>query len=356
MGKRDPALRPEFADPAAFKRAGWVFQMLSEYFEGDKRRAIDFMRAHCACTIVMPTMPLIERIALEHEILRGVTRDPSARNLSRIADLHNTERRAISKLVVNSTGMGIAERRASATSPLENNIHADPPKADTARQLAAPPTVLDVPTGPLIRENAPSVMLAGAVDQEAQPTRDQSIVKPSRVTIGSHFNMLTVVARIAPTIDPKTGKRQSRWECVCDCGATTHVRQSALRIKGQRSCGCTRWPPKIKIGEHFGVWEVIGRAPPLIKRGVKIKCWKVRCHCGSERDVRQGNLLNGNSNSCGMCTRYLRRGTKKKAAAPKAEPPALSAANHHDTAITVSETPVPMSEVIEADERSPCEW
>ena len=57
--------------------------------------------------------------------------------------------------------------------------------------------------------------------------------------IGQKFGRLTVIQKHPLCyITPSTGKRQSRWECRCECGNTTVVVQSQLISGHTRSCGC----------------------------------------------------------------------------------------------------------------------
>ena len=50
---------------------------------------------------------------------------------------------------------------------------------------------------------------------------------------GHRYGRLTAVA--PTTLDPGKGQK---WECLCDCGATTEVYTGALRSGNTRSCGC----------------------------------------------------------------------------------------------------------------------
>jgi len=77
------------------QQASIVLTMLTEYF-GDDRAAIEFMRAHAGASIMVPIMPMIERLALEHQIVRAIKRDPSKASAQCLADLHNVPRKYIS--------------------------------------------------------------------------------------------------------------------------------------------------------------------------------------------------------------------------------------------------------------------
>jgi hypothetical protein len=112
-----PAAKPERPlQPVQY--ATWVLQMLVEYFTSIEEKnpdaaAIQFMRAHAGCTIVVPVMPMIERMAMERSIVKEVTRDPSAEAANRLASLHGLQRRDISKTFRKATGLGVAARRTT---------------------------------------------------------------------------------------------------------------------------------------------------------------------------------------------------------------------------------------------------
>lgn len=64
---------------------------------------------------------------------------------------------------------------------------------------------------------------------------DQSNSVTARYDLtGQRFGRLLVVSYIAST------SGNSRWECICDCGARFKVRGSSLRSGYTRSCGCLR--------------------------------------------------------------------------------------------------------------------
>jgi len=94
--------------PEQLKLAGWVFTMLSEYFQSigaakAGHDAIDFMRSHAGCTIVVPIMPIIERIATEQQIIRTAARDPFASNQS-IAEFHGMPTKDVTTLIRRQLG------------------------------------------------------------------------------------------------------------------------------------------------------------------------------------------------------------------------------------------------------------
>lgn len=64
--------------------------------------------------------------------------------------------------------------------------------------------------------------------------------------------------------------------------------------------------PKIQIGQRFGRWTVLRKAP---MRSHWRSYWFCVCDCGTEREIRQESLQNGKSASCGCLHREI--STKK---------------------------------------------
>lgn len=52
-------------------------------------------------------------------------------------------------------------------------------------------------------------------------------------------------------------------------------------------------------GKEFGRWMVVAEAEPYYNKKEKYRQWVCVCECGRCKVVRQSNLLNGRSNSCG---------------------------------------------------------
>ena len=104
---------------------------------------------------------------------------------------------------------------------------------------------------------------------------------------GQRFGSLTVIRP-----GEKHGKKTT-WVCLCDCGNTSIVVSDNLRSGHTKSCGCLKNQYIKKydlIGQKFGRLTVIG------KDGQKQKCL---CDCGKEISVITGNLIDGNTRSCG---------------------------------------------------------
>lgn len=112
---------------------------------------------------------------------------------------------------------------------------------------------------------------------------------PLRDLTGQKFGHLTVIKRA-----PNKGKKVA-WECLCDCGNTTIVAGNNLTRKEYRTttCGC-RTGRKI-IGEQHGELTII---EDLGIQDSRHRC-KCQCSCGKILTVRYGNLISGDTTSCG---------------------------------------------------------
>lgn len=107
-----------------------------------------------------------------------------------------------------------------------------------------------------------------------------------------------------------TGRRFGYWtvieelggdyvEAHCDCGVVKRTRKQYITNGQSRSCGCRRHedraPAPIQVGDHFGRLTVVQR---LGTDGFH-KDALVRCACGARKVVREGNLRDGGTTSCG---------------------------------------------------------
>jgi len=92
------------------------------------------------------------------------------------------------------------------------------------------------------------------------------------------------------------------WECECtECGAIV-VKQRRHIVAGTASCTCARRIRKDLSGQRFGRLLVTGPAP---MREGKVTWWRVRCDCGTEKEVRRDGLTHGSTRSCGCLFREL---------------------------------------------------
>lgn len=67
--------------------------------------------------------------------------------------------------------------------------------------------------------------------------------------IGNVVGMLTVVSEV----EKRPGSGIRRFECICECGNTTHVDAGNLKKKTTRSCGCLRLSQKRDAMTKHGV-------------------------------------------------------------------------------------------------------
>lgn len=117
--------------------------------------------------------------------------------------------------------------------------------------------------------------------------------------MGQTFGLLTVVGRMPPA------RGGVFWICECACGGKTKVRGHQLRFNKIKSCGCygradiRAHRVKSLAGQTFGNLTAIDyeRVP-----GRRELLWRCMCSCGNETKVWRGNLLSGNTTSCG-CVR-----------------------------------------------------
>lgn len=56
---------------------------------------------------------------------------------------------------------------------------------------------------------------------------------------GTRFGRWVVLGRVENMVRP-SGRKQSRWLCVCDCGNRKKIVGASLRDGRSRSCGCLR--------------------------------------------------------------------------------------------------------------------
>ena len=127
----------------------------------------------------------------------------------------------------------------------------------------------------------------------------------SKEIIGNRYGRLVVLEKM----DKKTYNGCYIYKCKCDCGNTKEVSGTLLRSGNTKSCGCLA---KEKASEHakkicgknakniqgkkFGKLTVI---EPTNERQGSYVVWKCKCECGNEICVGYGNLVSGNTKSCG---------------------------------------------------------
>ena len=123
---------------------------------------------------------------------------------------------------------------------------------------------------------------------------------------GQRFGMLTVL------YEGERGENgRIRWHCQCDCGNERDVSPYNLTHGITVSCGCTnrcggkRWGRQRRdvTGRRFGMLTAI---EPTEKRVCSQVVWLCKCDCGNFCNIPVGNLINGNTKSCG-CLRHKKK-------------------------------------------------
>ena len=101
--------------------------------------------------------------------------------------------------------------------------------------------------------------------------------------------------------EPSIGERGTLWKCQCDCGNIVYKYAQDLVHGNVSSCGCLK-AELIRerhnlIGKKFGKLTVVEDTGRTDNFGQIL--WKCKCDCGNETEVRAGNLVKGNTTSCG---------------------------------------------------------
>lgn len=120
---------------------------------------------------------------------------------------------------------------------------------------------------------------------------------------GQRFGKLTVLEQSESYIS-KTGRKQVRWKCRCDCGSTIIAQANNLKSGHTVSCGCARtdcgyFRRTDLTGKRFSRLTVIKEVEPNGKE----RRWMCKCDCGNTSIVQQNNLASGEVKSCG-CLRH----------------------------------------------------
>ena len=92
------------------------------------------------------------------------------------------------------------------------------------------------------------------------------------------------------------------YRCQCVCSSILHVREDDLKNGKSKSCGCSKSVYlKSFIGHRFNRWTVLSIGP-IVNTHRLAKC---KCECGYVADLRLSSVKNGNTKSCG-CLRNER--------------------------------------------------
>ena len=120
------------------------------------------------------------------------------------------------------------------------------------------------------------------------------------------FGMLTIISRAVGG--------QHLWTCRCACGNEITVDQDDLFWGTVTNCGCQqRGTTKTDLtGHRFSMLTVLRETESVAGcNGKPVRRWLCRCDCGREVVVRQGNLINKVTRSCG-CLRAKKQKNRQK--------------------------------------------
>ena len=125
--------------------------------------------------------------------------------------------------------------------------------------------------------------------------------------IGQKFGKLLVLnldlEKSSQSIESDYKKTRTFYICQCDCGNITSVRYDSLASGGTSSCGCTCHEFKDLTGlkyhmltvlSYYDTIEIIGENYRVNRRR-----WKCQCDCGTVKIIREEDLVNGSTTSCG---------------------------------------------------------
>lgn len=109
---------------------------------------------------------------------------------------------------------------------------------------------------------------------------------------GDVFNQLTVIKDSCK----RDNYGHKIWECQCSCGKIIEVRGNNLTSGNTKSCGCSK-PPRLNLlNKRFGLLTVIEDAG---NDNYGNSIWKCKCDCGKIKIIKGGNIISGNTITCG---------------------------------------------------------
>lgn len=98
-------------------------------------------------------------------------------------------------------------------------------------------------------------------------------------------------------------------KCLCDCGNIKYIIAAKVKSGATKSCGCYRHKTvaPLEIGRVYGKLTIISN--PIYKNHKYF--YDCMCECGNVVSVWHGNLVSGNSKSCG-CLDVAHSGSKNE--------------------------------------------
>lgn len=140
-------------------------------------------------------------------------------------------------------------------------------------------------------------MSTKAVDIAGQKVLNPRARKPVLHLAGATFGAWTVLQSAAR----KGGRRY--WKCRCACGVIKKVLQASLRSGGSTKCHACGSNQRDLVGETFGKWFVLKRAPCIGSRSF----WACQCICGQQATISGVSLKTKNSKGCMACRAKAQR-------------------------------------------------
>lgn len=116
---------------------------------------------------------------------------------------------------------------------------------------------------------------------------------------GQKFGKLTVVNRAESKID-SSGKKRTRWNCICDCGNAYVALSDYLKQSECPSCGCESKKNRVEKNRINNIGEKYGRLTIIDilwdERPAKAIC---KCDCGKDYIGTKADIISGHTRSCG---------------------------------------------------------
>ena len=123
---------------------------------------------------------------------------------------------------------------------------------------------------------------------------------------GIRFGRLVALKRN----DEITKKRKTiYWDFLCDCGQIETLNKYSVIKRGVSMCSKCRNPDI--TGKKFNKLTAICFSYNKQTKSRKTSYWKFRCDCGKEIIRARGDVVKGNTKSCGCQTKLLMTESKK---------------------------------------------
>lgn len=109
--------------------------------------------------------------------------------------------------------------------------------------------------------------------------------------VGKKFGKLTVVGF------EKDNHYNKIYLCNCECGGNTRAKRKDLETGKKNSCGCLNKPSekyKYLIGQKINKWTILD----IVLKNTRYE-FTCQCECGTIRNVKIFDVMNGKSKDCG---------------------------------------------------------